>query len=392
MAQEYEMERLAVVVSFDESSLYTETYGYAGTGGRIFLEGQRLIPKDHPSDTVILFMHPSSVLQLMPLPTGLAKAGVHVLCCGSRYAKNDTPLIMEKVLIDYGAYVRYAKEELGYKHVMLGGWSGGGSLALFYQSQAENPTITATPAGDPVDITKANLIPADALLLLAAHVSRATTLTEWMDASVRDEMNPDDRDPELDLYNPDNANKPPYSKEFLAHYWDAQVARNRKITAWAHDMLEMLKARGTGELERAFVVHRTMADPRWLDITIEPNGRKENWCYLGNPETVNVGPTGIGRFNTLRSWLSQWSYDESRANGELCGPGVTIPSLVIENGADDAAPSTHAKRLFTALAAEDKQHVVIDGATHYYRAQPEQLANAIATIEPWLKNHGFHND
>ena len=114
MAKEYEMERLAVVVGFDEYSLYTETYGFAGTGGTIFLEGQRLIPKDHPSDTVILFMHPSSVLQLMPLPTGLAKAGVHVLCCGSRYAKNDTPLIMEKVLIDYGAYVRYAKEELGY--------------------------------------------------------------------------------------------------------------------------------------------------------------------------------------------------------------------------------------------------------------------------------------
>ena len=150
MAQEFEVARIPV--SFDESALYTETYGFAGTSGTVFLEGQRLIPEGKASDAVILFMHPSSTLQLMPLPAALAGAGIHVLCAGSRYAKNDAAAIMEKVVIDQGAYVRHAKEELGYKNVILGGWSGGGSLALFYQSQAENPTITATPAGDPVDL------------------------------------------------------------------------------------------------------------------------------------------------------------------------------------------------------------------------------------------------
>jgi len=66
------------------------------------LEGQRLLPRDHPSDTVFIFMHPASTLQLLPMPTALAAAGYHVLCCGSRYAKNDSALIMEKVVYDLG--------------------------------------------------------------------------------------------------------------------------------------------------------------------------------------------------------------------------------------------------------------------------------------------------
>lgn len=391
MAQEFEVERLPVIVSFDESTTYTETYGFAGSSGTVFLEGQRLIPKGKPADAVILFMHPSSTLQLLPLPTALARAGVHILCAGSRYAKNDTAAIMEKVVIDLGAYVRHAKKELGYKIVILGGWSGGGSLSLFYQSQAENPTITATPAGDPVDLTKAELTPADAVTLLAAHVSRAVTLTEWMDPSVKDETNPDDREVALDLYDPANPNQPPYDPGFLASFRGAQIARNRRITAWVFEMLETLKTRGTGELERGFVVHRTMADPRWLDTTLEANDRKANWCSSGIPETVNVGPVGLARFNTLRSWLSQWSYDESRANGEACAKLISAPTIVIENSADDAAPSSHATRLFDAVASADKEHHVIEGATHYYRNQPEQLAEAVATITGWMRDRGYHD-
>ena len=36
--------------------------------------------------------------------------------------------------------------------------------------------------------------------MMAAHVSRHGTLTEWIDASILDETNPEVRDPELDLY------------------------------------------------------------------------------------------------------------------------------------------------------------------------------------------------
>lgn len=36
---------------------------------------------------------------------------------------------------------------MGYEKVVLCGWSGGGSLSALYQSEAEQPTITHTPAG-----------------------------------------------------------------------------------------------------------------------------------------------------------------------------------------------------------------------------------------------------
>ena len=388
-AAPFEFDRLPVIVQFDETSAFTETYGFAGSQGTVFLEGQRLVPRQRESDTVLLFMHPSSTLNLMPMPAAMARAGFHILCCASRYAKNDTPLIMEKVACDMGAYVRYARDTLGYRHVVLVGWSGGGSLSLFYQSQAENPTITATPAGDPIDLAAAGLTAADATIFIAAHIGRARTLTEWMDPSVRDELHPDDRERELDLYDHANANQPPYAADFLERFRAAQIARNRRITAWVHEMLDTLRRRDDGELERGFVVHRTMADPRWLDPAVDPNGRPANWCFLGDPRTVNVGPVGLARFCTLRGWLSQWSYDESRADGERCAPGISVPFLSVENGADDAAPASHTRAIHAAAGSADKTYRVIEGANHYYKDQPDKLAEAVAVCGTWLEERKF---
>jgi len=153
----------------------------------VWLEGQYLIPRKRPSKTVYLFMHPSSTLHLLPMPGALAGAGLHVLCAASRYPKNDSGLIIEKVAIDMGAWVKDARMR-GYEKIVLVGWSGGGSLALFYQAEAEAPSVTATPAGDTVDLTRASLDPADGVIFIAAHLSRAETLTEWLDPSVTDEL------------------------------------------------------------------------------------------------------------------------------------------------------------------------------------------------------------
>ena len=385
----FEFDRLPVHVKYDESASFVETYGFSGSQGMVNLEGQRFVPRGRDSKTLLLFMHPSSTLNLLPMPTALAEAGVHVMCGGSRYAKNDSVLIMEKVALDMGAYVRYAKEDLGYQNVVLSGWSGGASLSLFYQSEAENPTIAETPAGDPVDLTSADLLPVEACIFQAGHISRAKTLTEWIDPSVKNELDPDDRVTELDLYSMDNPNQSPYTADFLEGYRAAQLARNRKITAWAHEMLDTLKKRKTGEMERGFVVHRTMADPRWLDPAVDPNDRKPHWCYLGNPETVNVGPVGLARFSTLRSWLSQWSYDESRADGPSCAARMSVPFLSIENSADDAAPASHTRLIHESAASKDKEMHVIKGATHYYLGQPELLAQAVDTVTDWLGRKGL---
>ena len=101
--------------------------------------GRAILSDDRPSKTLFVFMHPTSTLQLLPMPTALADAGFHVLCAASRYARNDSALIMEKVVLDLGAWLRYGRHELGYEKIVLVGWSGGGSLSLFYQAQAEKP-------------------------------------------------------------------------------------------------------------------------------------------------------------------------------------------------------------------------------------------------------------
>ena len=373
-----------VHIQHAESAQFTEVYGFAGSQGMVNLEGLRFLPKGRPSKTLAVYMHPSSTLQLLPMPQAMAKAGVHVLCAGSRFAKNDTPLVMEKVVLDLGAYLRHAREAWGYEKLVLCGWSGGGSLALFYQAQAEKPTLTETPAGDPVNLRDAKLLAADAMIFQAAHLSRARMLSEWIDPSVSDEADPDARDIELDIYDPKCPNQPPYSKQFIEKFRAAQLRRMRKKTQWVKDTLDFLKTKSSGELERGFVTYRTMADLRFMDPAVEPNDRKPRWCYLGKPETANTGPVGIGRFSTLRAWLSQWSLDDSNADGPRCAPSIGVPLLAIENSADDAVPQPHARIIHDAAASRDKTFRVIKGATHYYQGQPELLKRAVELCVGWM--------
>lgn len=388
MPQEQEQEkfdRIPITLKFRETSRFTETYGFVGSQGFVVLEGQHFVPQRSRDDgTVYIFMHPSSTLQQLPMPAALANAGAHVICAGSRYPKNDSALIMEKVCYDLGQYVRWARETCGYRKVVLVGWSGGGALSLFYQSQAENPSITHTPAGDEYDLTAAGLIPADGIVFIAAHLSRAETLTEWLDPSVRNELDPDDRDLELDIYHPRCPNRPPFSPEFVARFRAAQLARSRRITAWVEETLARLKANDDGEVERAFVVHRTNCDVRWIDPTIDPNGRRPNHCFLGAPRVANSAPAGLARFTSLRSWLSQWSIDRSQAKGPDSAARIQrTPVLQIENEADDAVPATHNPIIHKALSTPDKERVTIPGATHYYLGQPGQLKECIDALLGW---------
>ena len=44
-------------------------------------------------------MHPVAELSELPLPVALARRGVHVLAARSRFARNDSTLVVEKVLL-----------------------------------------------------------------------------------------------------------------------------------------------------------------------------------------------------------------------------------------------------------------------------------------------------
>lgn len=375
------------MIGFQEQAGFKDTYG--GEPGWVFIEGMQIRPEERDSKTAIVFSHPIGGGAFLPMMTGLAAAGHHVVYVHTRYRGNDSALIMEKCIVDLGAGIRDLKKRFGYEKVILGGWSGGGSQALFYQEQAEKPTVTHTPAGEPPDLTREELPPGDAIFLVAAHVSRSATLTEWLDASILDERDPERRDPELDLYDPKNPNQPPYDEAFLALYREAQVARNRRITSWVRGKLDTLRSAGRDNEEFGFTVHGTMADPRWLDPAVDPNERPPGVCYLGDPRLVNNGPVGLARFCSLRSWLSQWSLDESNAHGVRNGANTHVPTLVVGNRADSACTPSHTRRLYDAIPHGDKLLHEIANATHYYMGQPEELGRAIAIYSEWLGEHGL---
>ena len=381
-------ERIAYVVGFAENATYSDVYG--GGGAVVGLDCHLIRPVDSPSDTLIVFMHPVGGGMYLPMVMALAAAGHHVLWANSRYRGADYALIMEKVACDLGEAIYDAKHRLGYTHIVLAGWSGGGSLSTWYQALAEaGEGISDTAAGDPYSVAAERMPPADALLMLAAHVSRHRIFTEWLDPSILDESTPEVRDRNLNLYDPANPNQPPYSDDFLATFAAAQVARNRRITAWVKEKLAGIRASDNPHREFAFTVHGTMADPRWLDATIEPSDREPGRCYLGDPKVVNDGPVGLARFCSLRSWLSQWSYDDARCDAITSGAAISVPVLVVGNTADDACTPSHTSRLFEAVAHDRKRLHLVEGATHYYTGpdKREHLSEAVRVISHFIQDY-----
>ena len=94
----FEYSRIPLIFAFQETVSAKDTY--AGQIGTVALTAQLLKPKDVESKTVIVFMHPIGGGSYLPILHSLAKQGVHVLWCDSRYRGTDSALIMEKVLIE----------------------------------------------------------------------------------------------------------------------------------------------------------------------------------------------------------------------------------------------------------------------------------------------------
>ena len=391
MAEPVRYSRTPFLIVHRENKVRKDVYG--AIDDAIVLQAQHIRGPD-PSETVLIVMHPIGAPAWLPVFAQLARAGHHIIACASRYWTGDAPLEMENVLLDLGACIKDAKERLGYKKTVLLGWSGGGSLMAGYQAEAEKPVIQLSASGEETPLAGAPLIAGEAIMLVASHRSRHKLLTGQLDPSVLDEMDPDRRDPALDLYDPANPAQPPYQAEFLASYRQAQIDRNRRISAWAKDTLAGLKAKGDAHGEFCFVVHRTMADPRWIDPTVDPNQRKPNWTYLGDPRVVNDSAAALGRFNSLRGWLSQWSYDDAQIDSVDAGPRISVPGMVITAGADDACPAEHTDLMFDALGSADKRKITIDHANHYFTGADgkSHLTQVVGIISDWLAERDLVNE
>lgn len=277
----------------------------------------------------------------------LAARGYGFLGWNTRFRGLGTYFGLATAVADIGAGVRWLRDEAGAERVVVVGNSGGASLMGAAQATGTEP--------------------GDLFISLNAHPGRPDVLTAWFDPSVTDERDPRSRDPELDMFSRDR----PYDDGFVARYRAAQVERNHRITEWAKTELERVPG------DRVFTVHRTWADLRFLDLSLDPSDR-EPGCYAGDPQRANEGPFGIARTCTCRTWLDMWSLSDSSCRAEPHLAKIDVPALVVQSTHDQGCFPSDAQAIFDALASDDKQLRFLPGK-HYFEDQGrDAVADLIA--------------
>ncbi len=335
--------------------------------------------------TGAIVMHPASNFMGHYLIAPLADRGITCLGLNSRYAGNDTVLLMERVLQDLGAGVKYMRETLGCERVVLVGNSGGAALAAYYQAEAEHFTCATMVDGDATHIVAADLPPIDGIALCAAHEGRSHLLLRWIDPSLVDEHDPRSVERSLDMYDAANGadgagTTASYQPEFLARFAAAQRARRDRIEARVRARLAELRSIAGGPRDEAFIVYRTHADPRCLDLSLDANDRRPGSVW-GDARSVNDSANAMGRTTSLTAFLSQWS-SASRAGGPENLARTTVPTLLLTYTADQSTfPST--RDAWLAAGGARIRNVDIVGGDHYLAGRPDlqlRVADEIAAF------------
>jgi hypothetical protein len=337
---------------------------------RIFCRLAGSAERDRP---VFVLVHPTSNFHHHYLVEPLVVRGATVMLVNTRYVGNDAMLVMERAIQDLGAAIRTLRDA-GYRDITLLGNSGGGSLAALYVEQARQVTLRDTPDGRPFELLEADLPPVDRLALVCPHPGRAEQLLVKIDPAVASESEPWATHAALDMFAPGNG--PPYDGAWLHAYRAAQAARLARIEDWVVERIALLdRTRSPQAADEAFVIQRTQADPRLLDLSLDPNDRKAG-TLQGDAREANFAANGLARFCTLRSFLSQWSPRFSRANGPRCLANARMPVLVVNHTADQTTFPSQIEAWLAAAGELGVRHDLV-GAPHYADDRPD-LVEALA--------------
>lgn len=304
--------------------------------------------------TAAIFTHPTVPVAGFYMFGPLKDLGLPCLAVATRFLGSDATLIMERCAQDVGTSIRFLKER-GYERIVLLGFSGGASLLTFYQAQAEKLTATHLPDGRSSGLTAEQLPPADKLVLFGHHLGRSQTLRNVLDAAVLDEADLSKRDPSLDVFNAQNQ---PFSDEFIARVRKGQDERMQRITSWVTSRLEELETLHGVGADEAFVIHRTNADPFMFSETSDFKGD------AAAIEALNLAANGLGRFSSLRSFLSQWASGISLADGPSDMAQTSLPVLSIVQRGDHRAHPDYLAQWEAAMGDRFTGHHYFD-ATHY---------------------------
>jgi pimeloyl-ACP methyl ester carboxylesterase len=388
------------------------------------ISGVLYLPPRGEPDACVVAMHPRVDFSRHYLAPALAAGGYAFFGAHTRYLNNDADMLHERALLDVAGTVAWVRQR-GFRRVVLLGNSGGGSLFAFYLQQAAlapDARLAHAPSGDAVPLADSDLPPADGFILLAAHLGEGRFLLDRLDPSVIDEGDPVATDPDLDMYDPRNGYRPmsegpsSYTPEFLAAFRAGQRARCVRLDARAREWCEEARwfrrrlggpdeAARLDPPERArlarhalqrryFLIYRTLADPRYLDPTLDASQRPLGSIFsFGRDPVVGNYGEGLARAMSARGWLSTWSGLSSNAALERTLPGVDLPTLAICAMADlDIYPS-ECRHAFEWSAAADKQWVELEWAGHYLypvglegAKRPHPQDHVVdEVILPWLR-------
>jgi len=395
--------------------VYLEASDTAGSFGVLYRP-----PAVEPR-TCIYLMHPRGEFTRHYVVPGLTSRGYAVFCQNSRYLNNDTDMVHERLLLDIAAGMRHLRDA-GFERVVLLGNSGGGSLLGFYQSQAcraPEKRLTRTPAGESVPLSGEVMPSGDLYVAVAAHLGEGRFLLNTIDPAVVDEHDPTATDPHWDMYNPANGYRPypdpsHYDVDWLAGYRDKQRERVHRLDAIARAHLEehrffraQLGGPGAPDLDNAarsaitgrawlgryMLIYRTLANPAYLDPSIDPSRRRLGSIFSpGDPIIGNYAAGGLARVMTPRAWLSTWSGLSSQAELSDTIGHVTIPTLIVYADGDcDIFPSEQ-RELLDRSGATDKTLVGLPYADHYLNAVADAGAaladpreRLLDIIVPWIE-------
>jgi pimeloyl-ACP methyl ester carboxylesterase len=356
---------------------------------------------------VVAISHPRVDMTSHYLIPHLVAAGFAVFAQRLRTVNNDVTAVHEELLLDL-AVAHVHLRELGFEELFLLGNSGGASLYCLYLQQAGRDPfqrLADTPAGREIDLS-GEMPVAAGLILLAAHPGQGDLLLHCIDPAVADESDGASLNRELSLFEPANGFRAPpesssFPKEFLDRYRAGQAGRVRSIDAKARSILRhraVLRADARRQqsvaLRRAaltpsfITVYRTDADPRTIDLSLDPSERDYGSIFSRRPDLTNHGTVGFGRLTTPDAWLSTWSSFSSRAAIRLSGPEVTVPTLTISYSADNSVFPCDTKAIVASLGATDKELVTVRGDHYGYAPGSEERSagrEAAAVIIDWLQ-------
>jgi len=367
---------------------------YAADGGKS--RGLLYVPANGKPRCVVIMAHPrAEFFQHYSIPYWL-HAGFAAFAQNTRYINNDSMMLHENLLLDLAAGIRFLREEQGFERIVMLGNSGGGSLFAYYHAEAstaKGSRVSSPPGGGPPDLNQFDLPLADGFIVLAAHPGQGKVLMGAIDPALADETDPFATDPALDMYDERNGYKAPpaesrYDHGWLTRYREAQRARVARIDAIARrHIAEAQNARTATRASdfakatvdhrnfmqrrvmapRIMIVYRTMANPNYLDLTLEPSERTVGSIFAARPDLFNYHAFGLGHVVTPDAWLSTWSGLSSHAYIARNLPKVTVPTLVVGAMADQDIFVSDVRAEYEQSGAADKRLEFIEGADHFMR-------------------------